>query len=165
MLMDSEEISKKLANMISPSKIYDNFINTAKKTAGIATIEGQIIIDQMSTQFNNVVNQFMETISKHYNEFMHINKENLIDIIKSYYMYKQPQFIQLYRELNTHKLSNSQQLHKIKEFVNSKAITNVPPYNAIQSGGSQKGGNPTDFMKYVYTKKSIWFTKKDMIWN
>lgn len=39
-----------------------------------------------------------------------------------------------------------------------------PPITGIEP--RQFGGtNETDFMKYVYTKKTIWFTKKDMIWN
>lgn len=32
------------------------------------------------------------------------------------------------------------------------------PHQPMRGGGD-------DFMKYVYTAKPIWFTKKDMIWN
>lgn len=43
----------------------------------------------------------------------------------------------------------------------NKKITGIQPMNKrnnIIGGGD-------DFMKYVYTAKPIWFTKKDMIWN
>jgi hypothetical protein len=43
----------------------------------------------------------------------------------------------------------------------NRPITGVNPYQGPYQGHG--GGN--DFMKYVYTEKPVWFTKKDMIWN
>lgn len=160
--MSMESINQSITDGLD---IQENLLDAAKKTASVATIESQVVIEQFSSQFNKIIDNMIETFSKHYGNFMTITKDSINDILKTHYKYKQPQFVQLYQQLD--QMNQLQKVKKMKDFVNDKMISGVKPMNVseIKGGGNNSTNNSTDFMKYVYTKKPIWFTKKDMIWN
>ena len=118
------------------STILSSGKDVAKDIAGFALIEGEVAADRVGTIANNTISKIGETT----NEIIKNLTNNIVDGLIRYNV----------------SIKNSQQ--------RLTPMNQYPPINSYPM--NQRGGSSqSEFMKYVYTEKPIWFTKKDMIWN
>jgi hypothetical protein len=179
------ESYNKTLNEFKPGKLLSN-------TAGIATIEGKLAIEQAGNAINGVLEKFANTATNSIIKIMDKAKDNKIierlndsELIKQAKdTIKQANYPELmnqakdtikqanYPELmnqtkETIKQANNSEL--MKKARESKHIHGISKYLPRQSGGGDEENiqmnNEDELMRYVYTGKPIWFTKKDMIWN
>lgn len=152
-----------MSKFMSPSGIYEGLKSMADDIAGVTSIEGQVLLDQ----FGKVANQMMSKMGSTWNE---IFKEFAETVIHSIIEFKKQNQSLNFQEYMTYMNNKKAALTTDLKLRGQHAMNQA---NQVRLHGkrtfdefNQTGGTTEDeFMKYVYTEKPIWFTKKDMIWN
>jgi hypothetical protein len=140
--MNIQDMNDTLNSYVKPSEIMNNMKGIAKEVAGVGTIETEIIIERASDTLNKTINNLGNTGNTLFKDFINTAVDGVIRV-----MDKKKEM-----DINTISIMN-----------NTRGLY---PRNQIPNQITQQGGNnESEFMKYVYTEKPIWFTKKDMIWN
>lgn len=131
-----------LNSYVKPAEIMKNMKEITKEVAGVGTLEAEIAFERAGDTFNKTINNIGNTGNTLFKDFINTAVDGVIRV-----MDKKKEI-----DINTISIMN-----------NTRGLypRNQYPTQTIQHGGN----NESEFMKYVYTEKPIWFTKKDMIWN
>lgn len=137
--MNIQEMNENLNNYVKPSEIIDNIKEVAKDAASVGTIEAEIVMERAGDTVNKTINNIGNTGNNLFKDFINTAVDGIIKVMDKK------------KEMDISIMNNTRGLY---------------PRNRIPNQLMQQGGNnENEFMKYVYTEKPIWFTKKDMIWN
>lgn len=132
-------MNENLNNYVKPSEIIDNIKEVAKDAASVGTIEAEIVMERAGDTVNKTINNIGNTGNNLFKDFINTAVDGIIKVMDKK------------KEMDISIMNNTRGLY---------------PRNRIPNQLMQQGGNnENEFMKYVYTEKPIWFTKKDMIWN
>jgi hypothetical protein len=160
--MDIEEMNQTINSWVKPGEIMNRMKEVAQGIAGLGTMEAEIALERAGKIVNQLIRDTGNTVIDGYGKVLKITADEGIRILdKTNEM-----------NLNNMKFSimnNARQLYPkydeyAKQFSNPKQIYDRLKPNR-QVSAQEGGGDESEFMKYVYTEKPIWFTKKDMIWN
>jgi hypothetical protein len=146
--MNVEEMNNTLNKVVKPNEIMKSIKEGVKDAAGFGTLEADIVVDHAGEQFNKIISNVGKTGNEVFKDFIGTVVNGVTTV-----MDKQ-------QEIENNKLLKN----NISIINTTKGLypTHQYPMNSINQTG---GNNESEFMKYVYTEKPIWFTKKDMIWN
>lgn len=150
-----DEAISELLSLLKPSNIIE-----AGSTLQTAAIESIL------TKLSNISISFIGSYLREYAKFLKNLKENNIptddEFLNDVYNgLKDPRLItdEEYRDNLMNRLYDKQ-----SQAMNKENVPKIGVYdrNRYQTGGI---GEISEEEKYMYTKKPIWFNKKDMIWN
>ncbi len=142
-------MNNSMNKLVQPSEIMKSIKEGVKDVAGFGTLEADIIVDHAGEQSNKIISNVGKTVNEVFKDFVGTVVNGVTTI-----MDKQ-------QEIENKSLKNNISIMNTK-----KGLYPVQQYPGQSYPINQTGGNnKSEFMKYVYTEKPIWFTKKDMIWN
>ncbi len=147
--MNIEEMNETMNKLVKPSEIMETVKDTVKDFASLGTMEVDIATDHAGDQINKIITNVGTTGNQLFKDFVGTVVNGVTTV-----MDKQ-------QEIDNNRLLIN---NKFSIMNNKSSLYPRNQYHrnpSIQTGGS----NEDEFMKYVYTEKPIWFTKKDMIWN
>lgn len=135
-----------------------------KKSVDLLTVEYSVTANKVSEIVLDKVNKFFNVITTNFNNTSDNLTKNILLILDKLHKYKKDDYIEYMQNLERRmpiKLNSPQNQQELRRLLNKQSIPLMKPYTRPQVGGAEE----SEFMKYVYTKNPIWFTKKDMIWN
>jgi hypothetical protein len=139
--MSIQEMNDTMNNYVKPSEIMNNIKDFGKDMAAFSTVEADLMMDRGGDMIETLISKVGNTSNQLFKGFVDTAVDGIIRVMDKK------------KELNN------------VSFMNKKIGLNPRNQYPRQMINQQGGNNESEFMKYVYTEKPIWFTKKDMIWN